>query len=265
MIIRNAQVVADAARTAKDRRAVFVNFGATDGSVQVDLLLQQRLYQFGELRSIFVDTTNQLSGSNGARIETDSGQTIVVTTGTQGYYTVFLPYVSKLTISSNDQVNLILYDRDIAPNVWASSASGGSVPNPLPTLPQAFVGSTLSADNYTSAITGFSSGGSTTQQIGNQLTYPCFLHSIGIAFDKYVLTSHQNLSIGVSTSGLAFFTPFIMMPLQSASSAFSSTLGLLVVNRNIPLPFIGTAGFLAAQVSTIPTGGTLMLTANWSN
>lgn len=133
LAIQPAQPVATVDKAAKDRRAIFVTGTNTaQSSDEIDLLQQQRLNRFGQLRCIYIDTSQQGDNGNGAIIITDYGQTFTVPPFTQGYYNVFIPFVTKLTVSSNDKVSLVLFDFDLPSGSWQTKASTSSIPNPLP-------------------------------------------------------------------------------------------------------------------------------------
>lgn len=129
MLIRPAQPIATANKPQTDRRAVFVALDNESGIV--DLLIPQRNERFGQLRCIYIDTSTQDSSGNGCTIQTDIGQSIVALAQTQGYYPVFVPFVSKLTISSNEAVNIVLLDFDVQPATWPTALQSSSVPDPL--------------------------------------------------------------------------------------------------------------------------------------
>lgn len=129
MLIRPAQPIATANKPQTDRRAVFVALDNESGIV--DLLIPQRNERFGQLRCIYIDTSTQDSSGNGCTIQTDIGQSIVALAQTQGYYPVFVPFVSKLKISSNETANIVLLDFDVQPATWPTSLQASSVPNPL--------------------------------------------------------------------------------------------------------------------------------------
>lgn len=119
MLIRPAQPIATANKSQTDRRAVFVALDNESGIV--DLLISQRNERFGQLRCIYIDTSTQDSDGNGCTIETDLGQNVCAPAGTQGYYPVFIPFVSKLNVTSNQAVNLLLLDFDVQPSQWQVS------------------------------------------------------------------------------------------------------------------------------------------------
>lgn len=129
MIIRPAQPVATQNKASLDRRAIFVSLSNESG--EVDLLLAQRNERFGQLRTIYIDTSAQDDAGNGCVIETDIGQNITVLSGTQGYYTVFVPFVTKIKISANETATLLLLDFDVPPSQWSMRATSGIVPDPL--------------------------------------------------------------------------------------------------------------------------------------
>lgn len=125
MIVRPAQPIATQNKVSTDRRAIFVSVSNETG--EVDLLLAQRNERFGQLRTIYIDTSAQDDTGNGCVIETDIGQNITVLANTQGYYTVFVPFVSKLKISSNESVIVLLLDFDVAPGFWDTKKKTSSV------------------------------------------------------------------------------------------------------------------------------------------
>lgn len=128
MIVRPAQPIATQNKVSSDRRAIFVSLSNESG--EVDLLLAQRNQRFGQLRTIYIDTSAQDDTGNGCVIETDIGQNITVLANTQGYYTVFVPFVSVIKVSSNQSANLLLLDFDAQPQTWNTNASE-PVPDPL--------------------------------------------------------------------------------------------------------------------------------------
>lgn len=76
----------------------------------INLLLQQRLYKFGQLRYMYVDTYGQTAGLEAIEIVTDIGQRFNVQGGWQGYIPVYVPFVTQLTINANGPANIILFD-----------------------------------------------------------------------------------------------------------------------------------------------------------
>lgn len=129
MIIRPAQPIATSNKPQTDRRAVFANVQNETG--EIDLLIAQQTERFGQLRCIYIDTSAQDTDGNGCVIETDLGQNITALAQTQGYYPVFLPFVSKLKISSNQAVNILLLDFDMRPSIWPTALASSNVPDPL--------------------------------------------------------------------------------------------------------------------------------------
>lgn len=129
MIIRPAQPIATSNKPQTDRRAVFANVQNETG--EIDLLIAQQTERFGQLRCIYIDTSAQDTNGNGCVIETDLGQNITALAQTQGYYPVFLPFVSKLKISSNQAVNILLLDFDMQPSIWPTALASSNVPDPL--------------------------------------------------------------------------------------------------------------------------------------
>lgn len=129
MQVRTAQPIATRDKPAADRRAVFVSID--NESATLDLLVAQQNDKFGQLRCIYIDTSAQDSSGNGCTIQTDIGQKIMALANTQGYYPVFVPFVTKLTISSNQAVTLLMLDFDMRPVTWATVLQSGSVPDPL--------------------------------------------------------------------------------------------------------------------------------------
>lgn len=129
MQVRTAQPIATRDKPATDRRAVFVSID--NESATLDLLIAQQNDKFGQLRCIYVDTSAQDSSGNGCTIETDIGQKITALANMQGYYPVFVPFVTKLTISSNQAVTLLMLDFDMRPVTWPTILQSESVPDPL--------------------------------------------------------------------------------------------------------------------------------------
>lgn len=89
------------------------------GSI-VDLLLFQQQHQFGELKSVWIDTSNQL--------DTDSGATVIssifpisikVNPKTQGNYPLFAPFVTSLAITAAANTSIILMDYIVPPSSWS--------------------------------------------------------------------------------------------------------------------------------------------------
>lgn len=145
-----AQPIATMQKSIADRRAIMVAFdgAGAETTEQIDLLMQQRINRFGQLRCIFIDTSQQASTSDGATIITDFGQRFVAQPQTQGYYTVFVPYVSKLTISSNDKVDLVLFDFDLPPMIWGKGETQ-NIPDPLPvTIDGQPIGTNATVQNW---------------------------------------------------------------------------------------------------------------------
>lgn len=127
MIVQNARPIATVDKLRADRRAIFVSLeNETD---EINLLVAQQNERFGQLRCIYIDTSAQDSNGDGCTITTDLGQNITALNGTQGYYPVFLPFISAIKVSSNQTVNLLLLDFDMQPATWITTS--GKVPDPL--------------------------------------------------------------------------------------------------------------------------------------
>lgn len=129
IIVQPAQPIAGANKAQDDRRAIFVTSQNADAANDepIDLLLAQQQNRFGQLRTVYIDTSKQAASDAGLTLVTDKGQNITVPPQSQGYYPVFVPYVSKLNITAVAPFALALFDFSMPSFSWRTVAdSGGS-------------------------------------------------------------------------------------------------------------------------------------------
>lgn len=278
MIIRPAQPIATQNKVSSDRRAIFVSLSNESG--EVDLLLAQRNQRFGQLRTIYIDTSAQDDTGNGCVIETDIGQNITVLANTQGYYTVFVPFVSKLKISSNETATVLLLDFDVSPNFWdtkkkTSSVSAWSyVASPGNVISNTTARSNLFTLDVPANTLGDSSaielfvGGNILSGTGSAGTFTWIFNAVGIfgndlgsvsaAYASVVSPPHAfNFNLRITKSPFSDSAIFVN-GIYNVSRARNLTIGqgngdlsvVLTATQGVVAPFNGSLGYILTDDST---------------